>query len=385
MKNPYTNLKRDFSLHNKESLFNTVEIEIRVKPILSIDDSELQDEPYSILEVIVADQGRDPHFSKNISEFVQQINNCMIEEQRSYRQWKIFYLIKELIQHIEELATETGNFSTYYRGQKDNWDVQPGILRDGMLSDYLDNFESIYQKISNNYPEDITYYEYTEDTNCLQQRAQQLSLLQHYGLRTSLVDITRNPYIAMLFMIMNVSNGLEHGTLDCFLIDEIKHSKENVFMAIPKSNHNKRLDAQDGAFFNYDMLKSISSGDMSPINNVRIVINCSKEVALKNINDIRKKTEDGIKELEKDLMDNPEDTFLKTLKEMFDQTLKNIRKDEKIINTSDLKIPRTIQIEFKRKLKEYYYEEKNLFPDLDKFIQYIQSEYSNPVTSTLNK
>ncbi|MDG4970477.1 FRG domain-containing protein [Lactococcus lactis] len=386
MENPYINLKSSFNAHHN-SLFEETEIVIKIKKIFPTDRKEWQNESYSILNIEFNSDNENSVLINHLKLIVDDINKRMEEEQKNGRHWQIFYLLKELIQGIEDF-TSRSNKTTYFRGQCQDWEVLPGILRDDTTPEYLNNFEGIYKKIANNYPGDISYYEYRNEKDVLQKRAQQLSLLQHYGLRTSLVDITRNPYVALLFMTMGKEVDFSSGTLDCFIIDEEEDSNSNIFMSIPKSIHNKRLDAQEGAFFNYDLLNGISFSDRPhPIECIRLKIDSSKEVSLEHLESLRDEQEKLKQRLYK-TWEPDEDSSIKLedLIEMLDENINEMKSESDRVNqNTDLGISKVIRSEIKRKLSEYYYFEKNLFPDLDKYIQYIQNEYLTTGLSSLNR
>lgn len=77
---------------------------------------------------------------------------------------------------------------------------------------------------------------------------------------------------------------------------------------------------------------------------------------------------------------------LEDLIEMLDENINEIKSESDRGNqNNDLGISKVICSDIKRKLSEYYYFEKNLFPDLDKYIQYIQNEYLTTGLSSLNR
>lgn len=83
---------------------------------------------------------------------------------------------------------EEFNFN-YFRGQRSNWKVLPGLLRDSTNKEYINHFEQEYKRLAYNYPEELSYLPY--DKNNRLERANYLSILQHYGMQTSLLDITK--------------------------------------------------------------------------------------------------------------------------------------------------------------------------------------------------
>ena len=95
----------------------------------------------------------------------------------------------------------------FYRGQGSNWATRPSIFRPlkliGDIEDeinFYEDFEKLYQQVSREYPDNIKYIELEHD-ELIDERADELATLQHYGLPTSLLDVTENPFIALLFML----------------------------------------------------------------------------------------------------------------------------------------------------------------------------------------
>lgn len=161
--------------------------------------------------------------------------------------WQLFYLYKELLQRFT--SNEFG--FNYFRGQSVNKPLLPGIMRDEVGKSYINNFERIYRKLAYEFPEKINYTEFNGD-DCITSRECDLSLLQHYGLKTALLDITRNPYIAMLFMIKENIRDYIEPTLYLFNINERLEKDETLFTEVRKNKTNERILAQKGAFLNYE-------------------------------------------------------------------------------------------------------------------------------------
>ena len=68
-------------------------------------------------------------------------------------------------------------------------------------------------------------------------------------MKTPLIDITSNPFIAMQFMLS--SDELDIPRLEFYKINE---GESTLFSSVRKMNKNKRIRAQKGAFLNYDNL-----------------------------------------------------------------------------------------------------------------------------------
>lgn len=172
--------------------------------------------------------------------------------------------------------------TNYYRGQSRNWKMKAGIIRDDVKDEFLERFDSIYEDIAYQFPYIINYDKFNNDNTSeeFKKREIDMAYLQHYGMRTSLVDITENPYIALLFL--TTSNIFKFATLDMFHIDIEKHSRENIFSKVKMLEKNKRIIAQKGAFFNFDKIVTIENDEIFKIPLVRIKLNYN----LKNIENI---------------------------------------------------------------------------------------------------
>ncbi|HDF4888344.1 TPA: FRG domain-containing protein, partial [Staphylococcus aureus] len=149
----------------------------------------------------------------------------------------------------------------YFRGQRSNWKVLPGLLRDSTNKEYINHFEQEYKRLAYNYPEELSYLPY--DKNNRLERANYLSILQHYGMQTSLLDITKNPFIALLFMVSEENkNKINKPSFILYEIDENIHHESHLFIRVIKDANNKRIEAQRGAFLCYDYLYSLNITDI---------------------------------------------------------------------------------------------------------------------------
>ncbi len=95
----------------------------------------------------------------------------------------------EFLQEVESINNDliNNNSILYFRGQSNkNWKPEPGIFRDN----YLENEYKMFEEIINLKPEEFRKCE---------NNLERLTLMQHYGLPTRLLDITNNPLVALYF------------------------------------------------------------------------------------------------------------------------------------------------------------------------------------------
>lgn len=122
----------------------------------------------------------------------------------------------------------------YFRGQAySNWLLRPSIARtEQLLKNENDLFHKILALKPNDFKNDQTDYE-------------RLITMQHYGLPTRLLDVTRNPLVGLYFACSNLLRKDEDGLVYIF-----EENEKNVFLNpddekvkhltnIVKSDHNK--------------------------------------------------------------------------------------------------------------------------------------------------
>ncbi|WEV54371.1 FRG domain-containing protein [Leuconostocaceae bacterium ESL0723] len=311
----YASLQKKF---NSTKLFNQTKIIIPIRAVFPFDNSVEDDfyhyaEHYRIrpLECEKCDGDVDNPYYLYTEQVIREINNG-IKDRANTLDWSLFYLYKELIQRfILQENDESGRLPrsfNYYRGQENNWILKPGIFRVPGTR-FINEFENLYKSLAEDYPEKIKYFSYFENK---EKRATALGVLQHYGFKTSLVDITENPFVAMLFMLDNKKryvigkkNSADNSdleisvfgskTLDMFAIDEDKDATCNIFTKVFHTEINKRIAAQKGSFFFYDKLFDLKKRNIEKIPRITIELKYDYEYSKSVI-------EDRISERERDLV-----------------------------------------------------------------------------------
>ncbi|WP_398574094.1 FRG domain-containing protein [Staphylococcus equorum] len=345
-----------------QKLFNDVKIVVKIFPKIE------QHQSYSITNIIMNDDySENETLNGEIHTICDEINKMLNKNST----WQAFYLMKEMLQKIEYYSSFNFN---YYRGQKENWEARPGILRNNTSKEYKDNFEREYKKVAYNFPNELEYIEYDKDNRI--ERSKCLSILQHYGMKTSLLDLSRNPYIAMLFMVSQANKrGLKNPVLELYEIEEEKHQNKHLFIRVSKDLNNRRIEAQKGAFLNFDHLYDLKETEIEPINRIIIEFDINKEDAIQKIKDDLKYA----KSLKNESLANSNieinDDIINTINEFKSIKENNIKE----INNGDIidDSYEVLRVELLRKLKEYHYYENHLYPDLDKQIDFINAKYDD--------
>ena len=277
--------------------------------------------------------------------------------------WQLFYLYKELLQRFT--SNEFG--FNYFRGQSVNKPLLPGIMRDEVGKSYINNFERIYRKLAYEFPEKINYTEFNGD-DCITSRECDLSLLQHYGLKTALLDITRNPYIAMLFMIKENIRDYIEPTLYLFNINERLEKDETLFTEVRKNQTNERILAQKGAFLNYE--KTILKNKIyKKIPYIKIVLRFDETVYKK----LLKKEIDAYNSLKKYSKEHGHKDF----ESFLDHDLSELNKQLNSIEKYKMIALKDILEDLENKLNEYCYIKEDMFPDFENRIRYLSNKFNN--------
>lgn len=242
-----------FNLYEEPKIFNTVYININITDTTFEGTAlyELQDVTVTIPKKTKLNT--DPILDKIVQQIQNKIKKLDFGQVHSVRHksWSAFYCFKEIIDSIIEYTDD--EFRLFFRGQKGSWDLRPTILRDGphgYTDTFRENYEEIYKSIARRFPSKVKYYPPIERDK----RAANLAEIQHYGLGTPLVDITENPFIAMLFMVSGFDSGVDQPfpQIDVFFCR--RNGVNLLFQDVEREETNPRIAAQKGAFLNFDRL-----------------------------------------------------------------------------------------------------------------------------------
>ena len=347
-------------LNYKEGLFfesNTIEIGYIGNTLAKNDDKR----KYLLTHVNVLASNSD-EIKSRLRSIVEKCD-FDIKNKSQANGWQLFYLYKELLQRFT--SNEFG--FNYFRGQSVNKPLLPGIMRDEVDKSYINNFERIYRKLSYEFPEKINYTEFNGD-DCITSRERDLSLLQHYGLKTALLDITRNPYIAMLFMIKENIRDYIEPTLYLFNINERLEKDETLFTEVRKNQINERILAQKGAFLNYEKTL-LKDKNYKKIPYIKIVLRFD-DAAYKKL---LKKEIDAYTDLKKYIKDKGH----RDLENFLDHDLSELNKQlDSIEEYKELALKNILE-DLENKLKEYCYTKEDMFPDFENRIRYLSNKFNN--------
>ncbi len=344
-KNFYTDLRKNY-----------VEKDYFDKKTITVNYYQVDDIINNRDRVYVISSLRTDSEEQKINKFINDCNKRLqsrIEESNPYsNKWQIFYLYKELFQFFS-------NEYNYFRGQPHDYPLLPGILRESgksFDSKYRTDFENVYKELSNEFPEKIEYVNLGKNESNLSKRAYQLSLLQHYGLITSLLDVTQNPYIALLFMLSGDYQKYQEPAFYLFSIDD---KEKSLFEQVKKNKANERIIAQKGAFLNFDKINLNEKNNLRKIPMIKIVLKFDNKAYEK----IVQKDKDVISTI---------NNF-----EEGGEYIEMTKQREEDIEKKKVRCIQNIKRELTDKLEEYFYFEEDLFPDFENRVQYLMRKYKS--------
>lgn len=317
-------------------VFDDIEVTVEITPTGKIPNKQGKKENnYNVVGFKFNDNMRDihPEYAEIFDAISKKVRIDNASEGKTYSNkrngWSGFYLVKELVEQVESICEN--NEKLFFRGQNNCWKLEPSAYRSGSggyKDEYREDFEEIYRDIAYKYPNKIKYHEPGK-----RKRSFALAELQHYGLPTPLVDITNNPFIAMLFMI----DGFEYSRLknhpndspefDIFLIDK---DVDSLYEHVPRNSNNPRIDAQDGSFLNFEKL--IFNKKLSKIKRIKILFHNKDDEEFEDAN--------GSKT---------------SIQNAFDGLVCDI----------------------KSKLNDFHYTNESLYPDFDKYLEFTKNDYKS--------
>lgn len=331
--------------YKEEDYFDIIELDIYY-----CSDNNPNRRPYRITKVGINEEHE--LNSPRVDEIRKytQLWNSSIKNKRYPNDWQLFYLYKEIFQKLIHNKKNSNHYN-YFRGQSDSrYILIPGAFRKNVKTDFLRDFEGIYEELARLFPNRLTHYKLEGET--IKKRESQLSLLQHFGLKTPLLDITSNPYIAMLFMLSENIESYKEPTLYFFQVGKYA-DKSEIFVEVVKNEWNDRIIAQRGAFLNFD--RAVLNNIDEKIPTLKLVLKFDE-----------KELENSLNFSLQSLLD------MKVPKELANSIVKSLREE---YEKDESKRMDFIRKELLEKLHEYFYSEADLFPDFEKRIQYISSQY----------
>lgn len=164
-------------------------------------------------------------------------------------------------------------------------------------------------------------------------------------------------------------------SLDMYCIDEERHAENNIFVAVVKNDRNKRIKAQKGAFFDYDYLSDITQTKIERIPRLKIRVVFDVSETERTLKKQQQDFQELLTFLGSSEVDMSKMNSKVSMKRQLEDNIKEI--DELLEQSPDLmksRLSYLLSRDISRKLREYFYLEKNLFPDFDKYITYLQDK-----------
>ncbi len=132
-------------------------------------------------------------------------------------------------EELRSKLTKMGDELWYFRGQTNStWTLQPKLERSIITYQEKELFDEFKR----------TAHLYTTDNSRVETRMEWLSLMQHHGAPTRLIDWTRSPYVAAFFAVNDLQVSDNYAAVWAVNISEIykiirkKHEKDIRFKAL---------------------------------------------------------------------------------------------------------------------------------------------------------
>lgn len=160
------------------------------------------------------EKGYDRRYKKQIREHVNEVIKESVKDVIILKER--YYYIKDRVEPIFisdvtkllEVFNRFRNTNTiYFRGQANiEWSLQPSVYRNG----WINKEHVMFKELLIRNPNDFFYAKSTFE---------KLTIMQHYGLPTRLLDITRNPLVALYFACLEKHDPEMPGELIVFTPD----------------------------------------------------------------------------------------------------------------------------------------------------------------------
>lgn len=187
---------------------------------------ELRDQFIAVAEyqMFLDEKGFDNRYKKQVrklitSEFLKKFHDVKVIREKYFfnpKKVEINFIdnINDLINYLNNEKKESSNF--FYRGHSNlEWKATPSIYRNNWIKNEHNMFREIIIRNSEEFMNTKSTFE-------------KLTIMQHYGLPTRLLDITKNPLVALYFAC---SDSLE------------KNTPGEILIFNPKPNYIKYFDS----------------------------------------------------------------------------------------------------------------------------------------------